>query len=56
MYWDKSNVCGWVMMQKMQVDGLKRRKDKIIFNKEFIENYDENSYEGYILEVQVKYL
>ena len=35
------------------MDGLKWKKDKFIFNEEFIENYDENRGKKYILEVKV---
>ena len=43
------------MSQKLPVDGFKRVKDLPKFNKSFIKNYDENSDEGYILEVDVEY-
>ena len=48
-----SHLFAWVMLQKMLLDGLKWKKDKFIFNEEFIENYDENRGEKYILEVEV---
>lgn len=43
------------MLQKLLVDGFKWKKDKLRFNEKFMENYDEESSEGPILEVDVKY-
>ena len=45
------------MLQKLPVDGFEwiEEDDLLKFNKIFIENYDENSYKGYIFEVDVEY-
>ena len=38
------------MSQKLPADAFKWRKDKFKFSKKFIQNYDEDSDKGYILE------
>ena len=43
------------MSQKLPVNGCKWIEDTSEINEEFIKNYDENSDQGYILEVDVKY-
>ena len=43
------------MPQKLPVDGFKRKKNILKFNKDFIKNYDEDSDKGYILEINVEY-
>ena len=43
------------MFQKLPVNNLKWVEDLVKFNENFIKNYDENSDEGYILEVDVEY-
>ena len=55
MYLDANNLYGWEMSQKLPVDGFKWVKDLSKFNESFIKNYDENSNNGYILEVDVEY-
>ena len=56
-----SNLYGWTMSQKQPVDGFKWIKTSLTDKKinEFIKvikNYDEESDEGYILEVDIEYL
>ena len=41
------------MLQKLPVDGFKCIENTSQFNKDFIENYNEDSGEGYFLEVDV---
>ena len=43
------------MSQKLPVNNFKWVEDTPKKNEEFIKNYNENSYKGYILEVDVKY-
>ena len=43
------------MLKKLPVDGFKWRKDKVRFYEEFIQDFDEDSDRGYVLEVGVKY-
>ena len=52
---DANNLYGWAMSQKLPVSGFKWKKNMLKFNEEFIKNYDEDSDEGYILEVDVKH-
>ena len=49
MYLDANNLYGWIMSQKLPVDGFKWITDTSIFDEEFIENYDEDSIRRYIL-------
>ena len=44
------------MLQKLPVNNLEKIKDTSQFNKYFIKNYNEESDEGYFLEVLVQYL
>ena len=56
-YLEASNLYGWAMSQKLPVRNFKwAGKDDISkFDEELIKNYDEDSDQGYILEVDVKY-
>ena len=54
-YLDANNSYGWAMSQKLPKNNFKWVEDTSIINEEFIKNYNENSYKGYILEVDVKY-
>ena len=54
-YLDANNLYGWVMSQKLPLNNFKWVEDTYKINEEFIKNYTENSYKGYILEVDVKY-
>ena len=55
-YLDAKNLCGWAMSQKLPVNGFKWYNDHLSdFNEEFIKNYNENSDEGYFLEVDIEY-
>ena len=54
-YLDANNLYGWAMSQKLPVNGFKWENDLSRFNENFIKNYDENSDEGYFLEVNVEY-
>ena len=55
MYVDANNLYGWVMSQKLPVNGFKWVEDLSQFNEHFIKNYDENSDKRYILEVDIEY-
>ena len=50
-----NNLYGWAMYQNLPVNNFKWIEDISKFNKTFIKNCNENSDEGYILEVGVKY-
>ena len=43
------------MSQKVPIDGFKWNENTSQLNKDFMENYNENSDERYFLEVEVKY-
>ena len=53
-YWDVNNLCGWAISQKLPVNKLEWIKDTSQFNEDFIKNYNEESDEGYFLEVDVQ--
>ena len=55
-YWDINNLHGWEMLQKLPVNKFEWIKDTFLFNEDFIKNYNEESYEGYFLRVDVQYL
>ena len=55
-YWNVNNLYGWVMSQKLSVNIFEWIKDTSQFNEDFIKNYNEESDEGYFLEVDVQYL
>ena len=56
-YLDANNFYEWAMSQKEPVNGFMWcNKYLSDFNEDFIKNYDENSDEGYFLEVDVEYL
>ena len=55
-YWDVNNWYGWATWQKLPVNNFEWMKDTFQFNEGFIKNYNEESYEGYFLEVHVQYL
>ena len=54
-YLDAKNLYGWAMSQKLPINGLKWENDVSRFNEDFIKNYNENSDEGYFLEVDIEY-
>ena len=53
---DANNLNGWAMSQKLPVNGFMWYNEYFSdFNEDFIKNYDENSNEGYFLEVGIEY-
>ena len=55
-YLDANNLYGWAMSQKLPVNGFMwYNKYLSDFNEDFVKNYNENSDEGYFLEVDVEY-
>ena len=55
-YWGVNNLYGWAMPQKFPVNNFEWIKDNSQFNEDFINNYTEESDEGYFLEVDVEHL
>ena len=53
-YWDVNNLYGWAMSQKLPVNNFVWIKDTSQFNENFLKNYNEESDEGYFLEVDLK--
>ena len=56
-YLDANNLYGWAMSQKLPVKNFKwiKEDDILKFYEAFMKNYDEDSDQGYVLEVDVKY-
>ena len=54
MYLDSNNLQGWVLSQKLPVNGFKRKDDLSRFNADSIKRYNENSDIGYFLQVDVE--
>ena len=52
-YWDFKNLYGWLMSQKLPVNGFKWVEDIPKFNEDFMKNYNEKGNEGYFLEVNI---
>ena len=52
-YWDVKNLYGWLMSQKLPVNGFKWVEDIPKFNEDFMRNYNEKGNEGYFLEVNI---
>ena len=55
MYLDANNLYGSTMSQKIPLNGFEWVEELSQFNENFITNYDENSNEGYFLDVDVEY-
>ena len=54
-HWDVNNLYGWEMLQKLPVNNFEWIKDTFQFNEDFKKNYNEESDEGCLLEVDVQY-
>ena len=54
-YWDANNLYGWAMSQKLPVNEFEWIADTSLFYEDFIKNYNEESDEGYFLEVDIQY-
>ena len=52
-YWDVNSLYGWAISQKFPVNNFGSLEDASQFNEDFMENYNEESDEGYFLEVHV---
>ena len=56
IYLDVNNLYGWVMFQKLPVNGFEWVNNISKFNEKFIKNYNEDSDKRCILDVDVEYL
>ena len=54
-YWDKNNLYGCAMSQKLPSGGCKCVEETCQFNEDFIKSYNDDSDEGYFLKVDVQY-
>ena len=54
-YWDLNDLYGWAISQKLPVNKFEWVKDTSQFNEHFIKNHNDESDEGYFLEVDFKY-
>ena len=54
-YWDVNNLYGWAMSQKLLVNNFEWTEETSQFYEYFIKNFNEESEEGYFLEVDVQY-
>ena len=52
---DANNLYGWVMSQKLPVNGFEWVKNLSNFNEDFMKKYDKNSNTGHFLKVDVEY-
>ena len=52
-YWDANNLCVWGISWKLPVKKIEWVEDTSAFKKDFIKNYNEESDEGYFLEVDI---
>ena len=55
-YWDVNSLYGWLMWQKLPGNNSEWIQDTSQSNEDFIKNHNEETDEGYFLEVDVKYL
>ena len=55
-YWDVNNLYVWAKPKKIPVNNFEWIKDTFQFNEDFMKNYNEESDEGYFVEVDVQYL
>ena len=55
MYLDANNLYGSTMSQKLPVNGFEWVEELSQFNENSPTNYDENSNEGYFLDVDLEY-
>ena len=55
-YWDVNSLYGWLMSQKLPVNNFEWIQDTSQSNEDFIKNHNEETDEGYFLEVDIKYL
>ena len=55
-YWDVKNLNGWALPQKLPLNNFEWIEYTSQFNEDHTKNYNEESDEGYFLEIDVQYL
>ena len=54
-YWHVNDLYGWAMSQMLPLNKFESIEETSQFNEDFIKNYNEESDEGYFLEVDAQY-
>ena len=54
MYWGVNNLYEWAMSQNLHVNGFKWVENTSQFNEDFMKSYNEDSNEGYFIEVDIQ--
>ena len=54
-YWGVNNLHAWAMSQKLPSGHFNWVEETSEFNEDFIKSYNDDSHEGYFLEVNVQY-
>ena len=54
-YWIGNNLYGWTLSQKLSLRGFKWVEETSQFIEDFIKSYNDDSDNGYFLEVNVQY-
>ena len=54
-YWDVNNLYGYAVLEKLPVNNFEWIEYTSQFNEDLIKNYNEESDEGYFIEVDVRY-
>ena len=54
-YWDVNNLYGYAILEKLPVNNFEWIEYTSQFNEDLIKNYNEESDEGYFIEVDVQY-
>ena len=54
-YCDVNDLYGWAMSQKLPLNNFEWIEDTSHFNEDYIKNYNEESYKGCFLEVEIQY-
>ena len=53
-YWDENSLYRWAISEKLLADCFRWTENTSQFNKDFIEYYNEDRNEGYVLEVDIQ--
>ena len=53
--WDVNNFYGWAISKTLAIDGFKWKKYLLRFDEGLLQNYDQDTDKGCILEIDVKF-